>query len=68
MKSVGDDFVLVNGVLVASTPKAILVHSDYMDYPVWMPRSQVQWDTEQGGRNRVVVKVAKWLADKEGIQ
>jgi len=67
------DTVTLNGVVKHMTAKAILFHSDFMKDEVWLPKSQITVESEDGSEEykiggRVYVKVPEWLADKNGLE
>lgn len=67
-----NDTVTLNGVVKHMTAKAILFQSDFMPEEVWLPKSQIKIEAEDGSDsilgNRVFIKVPTWLADKNGLE
>ena len=60
----GYDFML--GVVIARTAKAILVHSDFMDTPVWLPNSQCMYRGEDLGHTFSTASGLEMVPDDMG--
>jgi hypothetical protein len=60
----------LQGVVQHSTPKAWLFLSDFMEDPVWIPRSQATFepDTSSSEEGRGTMKIKQWLIDKNGYE
>ena len=62
-----NDFVELDAVIVRKTAKAVLLHPlGKPEQEVWVPKSQISGVGAEG--SECCVAVAKWLADKEGLQ
>lgn len=59
----GDELIEFTGKVEQTTPKAYLFQSDFMKEPVWVPRSQCEWDPDEG-----VMKIKEWFVDKNSIE
>jgi hypothetical protein len=67
------DTVTLNGFIKHITAKAVLFQSDFMTDEVWLPKSQIKVESEEGDEDyklgsRVFIKVPEWLADKNGLK
>jgi hypothetical protein len=67
-----DDKVTLNGTVKFQTARAVLFHSDFMDEEVWLPKSQIIVQIEEGREGqanvRAEVTVPGWLADKNKLE
>lgn len=46
------------------TSKAILFQSDYMDEPIWVPRSQCEIEPDGDEPGRCILHINEWLVNK----
>lgn len=53
------------GIVHAATPRAFLFQSHYWCAPQWLPFSQTTLVKEH--KDEVVIKIAGWLANKNGF-
>jgi hypothetical protein len=65
----GDQPHMLSGWVETRTPRAVLLHSDFMEEPIWIPLSQVTAQEEISGNiNRWEFYVKGWLVQKNGYQ
>ena len=57
------DLYDIEGSVVRTTEKAILFKPDAQEDPVWLPKSQIEWDQEQD-----IVTVPGWLLKEKGLE
>jgi hypothetical protein len=63
----GNTVHLLSGWVETRTARAVLLHSDFMEEPIWLPLSQVVEERELSGDiNRWELVVRFWLIQKNG--
>lgn len=60
------DLIDIDVKLLHKTENAILITQDD-ENKVWLPKSQIEFEEDEGGTGRVLVTLPEWLAREKGL-